>query len=315
MNNLRYLWIALILVAAMAAAQTSAKPAKTPAPAKATTAATPDAGKTPLPDEDTVNSFLFNMFGYDPTVTWKVNDIRPSEAAGLAEVTVVISNPQGSNVNKLYVTSDGKHALTGEILPFGAHPFADARAKLDKGVTGPAKGPELAPVTIVEFSDMQCPHCKQAAPTIDSVLVGEPNTRFIFQNFPLPSHDWAEKAAGYVDCVGRASKDAVWKFIQKTFEEQTNITAANVDEKLRAIANDSGVKGDDIAVCAEKPDTKARVQASVELGKAVGVTGTPALFVNGRMLSGGAPADALKKIVEFQASQEEKSGGNVSSQK
>jgi protein-disulfide isomerase len=248
-------------------------------------------------------------------VTWKVNDIRPSEAAGLAEVTVVISNPQGSNVNKLYVTSDGKHALTGEILPFGAHPFADARAKLEKGVTGPAKGPELAPVTIVEFSDMQCPHCKQAAPTIDSVLVGEPNTRFIFQNFPLPSHDWAEKAAGYVDCVGRASNDAVWKFIQKTFEEQTNITAANVDEKLKTIANDSGVKGDDIAVCAEKPDTKARVQASIELGKAVGVTGTPALLVNGRMLSGGAPADALKKIVEFQASQEEKSGGSVSSQK
>jgi protein-disulfide isomerase len=268
-----------------------------------------------LPDEDTVNSFLFNMVGYNPAVTWKVSDIRPSEATGLAEVTVVISNPQGSNVNKFYVTSDGKHALTGEILPFGAHPFADARAKLEKGVTGPAKGPEMAPVTIVEFSDMQCPHCKQAAPTIDSVLIGEPNTRFIFQNFPLPSHDWAEKAAGYVDCVGRASKDAVWTFIQKTFEEQTNITAANVDEKLKAIANDSGVKGDDIAVCAEKPDTKARVQASVELGKSVGVNGTPALFINGRMLSGGAPADELKKIVEFQASQEEKSGSSVSSQK
>ncbi len=178
------------------AAKPAAKPAATSAAAEVTTV---------LPSEDTVNSFLFQMFGYDGTITWKVGEIRPSEVPGLAEVSVVITNPQGSNANRLLVSADGKHVITGEVLPFGAKPFEDARAKLEKGVNGAAKGPEKAAVTIVEFTDMQCPHCAKAASTIDQLLAQEPEARFVFQNFPLPMHNWAEKAAGYVDCVGRAS--------------------------------------------------------------------------------------------------------------
>jgi protein-disulfide isomerase len=267
-----------------------------------------NAGTTVLPTEDTVNSFLFQMFGYDPTVTWKVTEIHPSEVSGLAEVLVVVTNPQGSNPNRLLVTADGKHAVTGDILPFGAKPFEDARAKLEKGVNGPAKGPEKAAVTIVEFSDMQCPHCQKVAPVIEQLLAQEPAAHFVFQNFPLPSHNWAGKAAGYVDCVGRSSAggvstDAVWKFIQKTFDEQANITEANADEKLKAIATASGANGEEIAACAVKPDTKARIEASLALGKSVGVNGTPSLFINGRNVPGGAPVELMKKIVDFQASQ------------
>jgi protein-disulfide isomerase len=294
---------AALLLSGIAIAQTQpALPAKPAAKPAAPAAAV--GGSTGLPTEDTVNSFLFQMFGYDPTVTWKVNEIRPAEVPGLAEVSIVITNAQGSNPNRLLVSADGKHAITGEILPFGAKPFDDARAKLEKGVNGPAKGPAKASVTIVEFSDMQCPHCQKAASAIDLLLAQEPEAHFVFQNFPLPAHNWAEKAAGYVDCVGRASNDAVWKFIQKTFDEQANITAANVDEKLKAIATASGANGDEIAACAVKPDTKARVEASVALGRSVNVNGTPILFINGRNVSGGAPVDLLKKIVDFQASQE-----------
>ncbi len=302
-NTLRIL-IAVALLTAGAVAQTKpAHPAAKPAAAAKPSASAAAPAKAELPSEDTVNSFLFQTFGYDPTITWKISDIRPSEAAGVAEVSVVLSSPQGSNVNKLYVTSDGKHAITGEMLPFGAHPYEEARAKLEKGVNGISKGPAHAPVTVVEFSDMQCPHCKQAAPNIEQLLALEPDVHFVFQNFPLPAHNWAEKAAGYVDCVGRASNEAVWKFIQKTFDEQANITEANADEKLKEIAKDSGVNADEVAACAVKPDTKARIEASVDLGKAVGVTGTPALFINGRPLGGAAPVDVLRKVVDFAANQ------------
>ncbi|MFZ0798173.1 MAG: thioredoxin domain-containing protein [Terriglobales bacterium] len=303
MTRIHRTFLAALVLSGIAIAQT--QPAH---PAKST--ATPAAPlhfserPTPLPTEDTVNSFLFQMFGYDPTVTWKVADIHPSEVPGLAEVLVIITNPQGSNTNKFLVSADGKHAIAGEILPFGAKPFSDARAKLEKGMTGPAKGPAKAAVTIVEFSDMQCPHCQKAAAGIEQLLAQEPEAHFVFQNFPLPAHNWAEKAADYVDCVGRASNDAVWKFIQKTFDEQANITEANIDEKLKAIATASGANGDEIAACAAKPDTNARVEASIALGKSVGVNGTPALFINGRNVPGGAPLDVLKKIVDFQASQE-----------
>jgi protein-disulfide isomerase len=277
--------------------------------AKPVATSSANAGTTVLPTEDTVNSFLFQMFGYDPTVTWKVIEIRPSEVPGLAEVSIVLTNSQGSTPNRLLVSADGKRAVTGDILPFGAKPFEDARAKLEKGVNGPAKGPAKAAVTIVEFSDMQCPHCQKAAAGIEQLVAKEPDAHFIFQNFPLPSHNWAEKAAGYVDCVGRApaggaSNDAVWKFIQNTFDEQANITEANADEKLKAIATASGANGDEIAACAVKPDTKARIEASLALGKSVGVSGTPTLFINGRNVPGGAPVDLMKKIVDFQASQE-----------
>ncbi|MGA7289463.1 MAG: thioredoxin domain-containing protein, partial [Terriglobales bacterium] len=168
---------------------------------------------------------------------------------------------------------------------------------------GPAKGPEKAAVTIVEFSDMQCPHCAKAAPGIEQLLAQEPEAHFVFQNFPLPMHDWADKAAEYVDCVGRASNDVVWKFIQKVFDDQANITASNADEKLKAIATAAGADGGQIAACAAKGDTIARVQTSLALGKSVGVTGTPTLFVNGRNVPGGAPVELLKKIVDFEASQ------------
>jgi len=300
--------LAVFLLSGIAIAQTKPTLQTRPA-AKAAAASAAADGTTVLPTEDTVNSFLFQMFGYDPTVTWKVTEIRPSEVPGLAEVLVVITSPKGSNPNRLLVSADGKRAIAGEILPFGAKPFDDARAKLEKGVNGPAKGPAKASVTIVEFSDMQCPHCQKAAPTIDQLLALEPDARFVFQNFPLPAHNWAEKAAGYVDCVGRASaggaaNEAVWKFIQKTFDEQANLTESNVDEKLKAIATASGANGEEIAACTAKPDTKARIEASLALGKSVGVNATPTLFINGRSVAGGAPVDLLKKMVDFQASQE-----------
>jgi protein-disulfide isomerase len=293
--------LAALLLSGMAFAQTQPVLAARPA-AKGAPASPAAGGATGLPTEDTINSFLFQMFGYDPTITWKVTEIRPSEVPGLADVSIVITNAQGANANRLLVSADGKHAIAGEILAFGAKPFDDARAKLEKGVNGPGKGPAKAAVTIVEFSDMQCPHCAKAAPSIDQLLAQEPEAHFVFQNFPLPAHNWAEKAAGYVDCVGRASNDAVWKFVQKTFEEQANITESNVDEKLKAIAAAAGANADEISACAAKPDTKARIEASIALGKSVGVTGTPTLFINGRNAS-GASVDAQKKMVDFSASQ------------
>ena len=76
-----------------------------------------------LPSEETVNAFLQQTFGYDSTVTWKITAIKPSIAEGLAEVDVCSAIPKDKAVPRLYVTPDGKHALTGEIMPFGAKPY------------------------------------------------------------------------------------------------------------------------------------------------------------------------------------------------
>jgi protein-disulfide isomerase len=295
-------FLTILLLATLVTAQS-----KSPQSKPAQKSSSPESNSTTkpnLPSEETVNAFMQQMFGYDSSLTWKIADIKPSKAEGISEVTVTLSNPQGSQAVTLYITPDGKHALVGELMPFGPKPFAETRQALEKGINGPARGPANSLVTIVEFSDLQCPHCKQAQPIIEKLLTDSPNARFVFQNFPLPSHNWAAKAAAYDDCVGRTSNDAFWKFIQKTYDAQEQITESNADEKLTAIANDSGVKGADIAACAAKPETAARVEHSIALGKSVEVTGTPTIFINGsRVRNLGMPPETLKSMVDFEAKQ------------
>lgn len=292
----------LLLTFTLAAAQapTTAKPADKP---EAKPADKPAAPATNLPSEATVEAFMQQTFGYEPQMSWKIASIKPAAAPGLAEVNVILASPQGQQASRFFVTADGEHAVIGDIIPFGAKPFEAAKIKLEKGITGPSRGPKNATVTIVEFGDLQCPACKAAQPAIEALIAAEPNARFVFQNFPLEMHNWAAKGAAYADCVAQASNDAFWKFVAKTYETQPDITAENADEKLTALADGAGVKGADIAACASTPVAKAHVDASIALGKSVNVTGTPTLFVNGRTIGNVSqvPADSLKALVEFAA--------------
>lgn len=289
----------LSLLVALAAAQE--KPAVSHSPAKPASTKT----ETKLPSEELVNAFMQQMFGYDSSLSWKITSIKPSEAEGLAEVDVTIQGQQGAQAQKFYVSPDGRHAVIGQILPFGAHPFDAARKELEKRMNGPSRGPATAPVTVVEFSDLQCPHCKEAQPTLDKLSAEDNNVRMVFQNFPIAQiHDWAMKAAEYADCIGRSNNEAFWKFIESVYGAQSDITAATADEKLKGFADAAGVNGVEIAACAAKPESASRVEHSIDLGKSLDVNSTPTIFINGRMLSaGGIPYDVLKKLVDFAATE------------
>ena len=299
--QLKCLFTLCVLVASSMAAeqQAAARPkSATVAPKTAAVSAEPS-----LPSEEAVNAFLQATFGYEPQVSWKIASIRPAKAQGLAEVTVILSNPQGQQQNVFFVTPDGHHAVIGEVIPFGLHPYEPVRKELEQKAKGPSRGPVNAPVTIVEFSDMQCPHCKAAQPTIDKLLSEEPNVRLVFESFPLPGHDWAARAAAYGDCVAHRSNDAFWKFVQGVYDSQAEITAATADEKLTALADKAGVKGSEVATCAAQDETIGRVQSTFALGQSVEVSATPTLFINGRKIAdvGQLPYEVLKKLVEFAA--------------
>lgn len=290
----------LLMLPAMLAAQTPGAPTTAkPHPVAATSKLAADAASS-LPTEDEVNGFMKAQLGWDPQATWKIISIKPSKAEGLAEVTVQMSSPEGSSAQKFYVSADGKHAVFGDIVPFGKHPFEERRLELEKKAKGPSRGPASAAVTVVEFSDLQCPHCKEASPTIERLLKDNPNIHFIFESFPLPMHNWALKGAAYADCVGKASNDAFWKFIASVYAAQADITAENADNKLTELADQSGVKGADIAACSTQPETQSRVESSINLGKAVDVNATPTLFVNGRPIGvSDNNYDLLKQLVDF----------------
>ena len=296
--------INLILILMLACSLIAAQTPTSAKPASAKVAEKPAFGvAVNLPSESTVDSFMQQTFGYEPQVSWKISSIKPAPVPGLAQVDVILATPQGQSLSRFYVTADGEHAVLGEIIPFGAKPFDPAQKILEKGITGPSRGPKDAAVTIVEFGDLQCPACKAAQPVIEGLVAAEPTARFVFQNFPLEMHNWAAKGAAYADCVGRASNDGFWKFIAKTYETQSDITAENADEKLTALADGAGLKGSDIAACSRTPATKAHVEASVALGKAVNVNGTPTLFINGRAIGNvdERMAETYKGLVDFAA--------------
>jgi protein-disulfide isomerase len=261
-----------------------------------------------LPSKDTVDAYMHHMLGYDPNVKWTILSIAESEVPGMALVVLRVGEGEG-RMTQLYVSTDEKHAIMGEALPFGADPFADNRERLKRDAHGPAIGDSNAPVTIVEFSDLQCPHCKVAQPTIDRLLAEVPAARLVYEHFPLEAlHPWAFKAATYSQCVAGRKPRAFWTFLRSVYDNQLDITEANADAKLKEYANASGLKGDEVAACALTAAPKAEVRAAMELGKAMGVTGTPMLFVNGRKIAGlgQLPYEMLKRLVEFEISEAQK---------
>ncbi len=292
---------ALLLITLALASLNSIAQTPNAAPAKAASSAS--ASSATLPSEATFNAFLQKMFGWNSNLTWKVVEIKPSEATAISEAVVVFSTPQGQQAQKIYVTADQKHAFTGEFMPFGADPFAEARQVL-KDANGPSHGPKDATLTIVEFGDLQCPACKRAQPNITKLMEEEPKARLVFQNFPLETiHKWALTGAKYVDCLGRQDNDAVWKFISLTYDHQAEVNEQNADQMLKGYVKEAGGDPDAVAACVARPETEKRVRESIALGEKVGINSTPTFYINGRRLVGfgdNVPYDVVKEMVDFE---------------
>jgi protein-disulfide isomerase len=257
-----------------------------------------------LPSEDTVKAFIQQMVGYDPSIKYQVTSIKPAEAPGYADVTVALNNGQGEQVLNFFVSPDGHWAFMGQLMDFGADPFARYRAALQQA-DGPIRGPKSAKVTIVEFADLECPACKAALPNVEKIQAENPDVRVVFQNFPLEKlHPWALRAALYVDCL-KSNSDVAWKFIDTVYSHQDEINDTNADESLKKYAADSGADAK-IAACIAEPKTKADVEASVKLAEKLNVTSTPTLYVNGRKISSfnSLPYETFKQLVGFAATSE-----------
>src|SRR5271165_3043152 len=298
--------IRILLILALALASISSSAQQPPAASAAKPASGASANPATLPSEATFNAFLKKMFGYDQNLTWKIAEIKPSEAPGISQLTAVFNTPQGQQVMRLYVTQDQKFAFAGDIIPFGADPFADARKDL-QAANGPSHGPKDATLTIVEFGDLQCPACKAAQPNINKLMEEEPKARLIFQNFPLETlHNWAMTGAKYVDCLGRQNNAAVWKFIGLVYDHQAEVTAENVNQMLKGYVKEAGGDADAVAACVAKPETEKHVRESMALGEKLAVSSTPTFFINGRKLGSfgnNVPYDVVKQMADFYASE------------
>ena len=260
------------------------------------------------PTVETVNSFLKSLWGFDSNRLYKVMAIQSTAVAGVSKVTVFLTDA-GPNAKvqsfSFFTMPDGKHAIAdgSGIIPFGAKPFAETRAMLEQRANGAAHGAASKDLLLVEFADMQCPHCKTAQGTMKQIAADFPNARIVYQSFPLVNiHPSAFEAAAYGVCVQKQKNDAFFPFVDDVFEHQEALTPERTDEILKGAVTKAGLDPAAIAACSTTPATKAAVDASVKLAEDAGVDQTPMLAVNGHLLPmTEIPYETLKKMIAYQA--------------
>lgn len=167
------------------------------------------------------------------------------------------------------------------------------RVEVAIGPTDPSEGAKDAKVTIVEFSDFQCPFCSRGASTIKQVhdAYGD-KVRIVFRNFPLAMHNRATPAAEASECANEQGK--FWEYHDKLFGNQQQMT----DDDFAKHATDLGLDVNKFKECYSSGKYKAEVQKDMADGSKYGVTGTPAFFVNGRFVSGAQPFESFKAMVD-----------------
>lgn len=165
-------------------------------------------------------------------------------------------------------------------------------ARVQVSAEGAARGPENAPVTLIEFSDYQCPFCRRAEPAVKQVLERYPTqVRFVYRHFPLDMHPRAKPASEAAACAGAQGK--FWEYHEKVFSG-----AGFEDADLSRHATELALDMTAFEQCRTSGTMRAAVEKDLEAGKAAGVTGTPAFFINGIPLSGARPLEAFVKLIE-----------------
>ena len=311
-------------VTAAAGAQTGAAPAPTAAQKPAAPLQLQDMGQTgkadpfpPVnqkyftassPSVDTVNAFLKALWGYDPNRIWRVEAIQTTPAANVSKVVVFVSDKTpGAKVQptSFFVMPDGKHAVAGDtVVPFGATPFADLRKIVQARADGATRGATGKDFMLVEFADLQCPHCKEAQGTMDQLVKDFPNAHVVYQSFPLVDlHPYAFKAAAYGYCVQKQKNDAYFVYSAAVFDAQASLMPETEAETLKSAVTKAGLDPAAIDACAATQAIKDQVNASIKLAQDIGVEQTPMLSVNGHLLPlSGIPYETLKNIIAYQAS-------------
>lgn len=157
---------------------------------------------------------------------------------------------------------------------------------------GPSRGPETAKVTLIEFSDFECPFCSRARDTVDKVMAKyEGKVKLVFRQFPLSFHQHARKAAQATLCAHAQGK--FWPMHDALFGDQAKLEVA----QLKETANKLGLDKEKFATCLDKDETNKIIDEDMAAAEKAGVSGTPAFFINGILLSGAQPAEEFERVI------------------
>jgi len=197
--------------------------------------------------------------------------------------------------------SDAKQALIAELRKAGPaiRVMIDApRTSIDVASDDPSEGNATAPVTVVEYSDFQCPFCLRVMPTLKELRTkyGD-KMRLVWKDFPLTQiHPQAFVAAQAANCAREQGK--FWEYHDRLFANQQALQP----EFLKKYAADIGLDAAKFNACLDSSKYEARVQESMSVGTRLGITSTPTVYVNGRMVNGAQPIDVFQSIIDEELS-------------
>jgi protein-disulfide isomerase len=157
----------------------------------------------------------------------------------------------------------------------------------------PSRGPADAPITIIEFSEYQCPFCARVTPTLKQIEEKYPGKiRLVFKDFPLPNHAQAPKAAEAAHCAGEQGK--YWELHDRLFANQQQLHVPELKAHAKAVGLDPAA----FDQCLDSGKHAAQVQTDVDLGSGMGVQSTPTLYINGRVVTGAQPLGVFTSIID-----------------
>jgi protein-disulfide isomerase len=199
-----------------------------------------------------------------------------------------------------FLTSQRRQQARAQLVDDLTKKGAGVRVLLDPprqevGVepTDPVKGPAAAPITIVEYSDYQCPFCARVNPTLDRIVqtYGD-KVKIVFKDFPLPNHPEAPKAAEAAHCAGEQGK--YWELHDRLFANQQALQVPQIKQYASAIELDMNA----FSQCLDSGKHASRVEENMKAGEALGVASTPTVYVNGRPVVGAQPFEFFKAIID-----------------
>ncbi len=200
-------------------------------------------------------------------------------------IRAFLTQERMQGIREQYV--DGLKARTAVVV------MLDPPRQHVSAANSPSKGSSSAPIELIEFSDFQCPYCLRADPTVRQVLDTYGNRiRFVYRHYPLPNHPFARPAAEAAACAGEQGQ--FWQYHDVLFANPSKLS----DGDLKQHAAGLGLNTGQFNSCVDTHKLKAEIDADLKAGENAGVNGTPAFFINGRMLSGAQPFEAFKKIID-----------------
>lgn len=254
--------------------------------------------------KEDIGRSVHEAFHLPPTMTETVGPAQASTIPSFFKTTVTVDTGKQKSPVETYVTKDHRFVVIGDIFDLSVDPKREAmRALILQGQ--PEAGARNAPVTIVEFADLECPTCSRAHDFLESTFLPkyQGKVRLVFKEFPLVVHEWAMPAAIANQCAYRIDPSHYLPYRTSIFQHQAGFEAIKtnpsaVRDMLMDFGQQVGIDKVQLEGCFDSKASLPRIEANMKEAAALNVNSTPTFFINGRIMIGLVPGVFTQAVDE-----------------